>query len=68
MPDPGAYGIAWGAVGAAMACFDEALPYAKERKLFGRPIGSFQLTQEKLADMLTGITSGAADLRCSWAG
>jgi len=50
------YGIAWGAVGAAMACFEEALAYSKERKQFGRPIGSFQLTQAKLADMLTEIT------------
>jgi glutaryl-CoA dehydrogenase len=52
------YGIAWGAVGAAMACFDEALAYTKERKMFDRPVASFQLTQAKLADMLTGITAG----------
>ena len=51
------YGISWGAVGAAMACFDEALSYTKERKMFGRPVASFQLTQAKLADMLTEITS-----------
>lgn len=52
------YGIAWGAVGAAMACFEEALTYTKERKMFGREVASFQLTQAKLADMLTGITAG----------
>jgi len=51
------YGIAWGAIGAAMACFDEALSYTKERKMFGRSVASFQLTQAKLADMLTAITS-----------
>lgn len=51
------YGIAWGAIGAAMACFDEALSYTKERKMFGRPVASFQLTQAKFADMLTEITS-----------
>jgi glutaryl-CoA dehydrogenase len=50
------YGIAWGAVGAAMACFETAVQYAKERIQFGRPIGSFQLTQKKLADMLVEIT------------
>jgi glutaryl-CoA dehydrogenase len=52
------YGIAWGALGAAMACFDEALTYTKERKMFGREVASFQLTQAKFADMLTGITAG----------
>ena len=52
------YGIAWGALGAAMACFDEALSYTKERKMFGREVASFQLTQAKFADMLTGITAG----------
>ncbi|MBC7964212.1 MAG: acyl-CoA dehydrogenase family protein [Steroidobacteraceae bacterium] len=52
------YGIAWGALGAAMACFDEALAYSAERRLFGRPLASFQLTQAKLADMLTEITKG----------
>lgn len=52
------YGIAWGALGAAMACFEEALTYAGERKVFGRPIAACQLTQAKLADMLTGITAG----------
>jgi glutaryl-CoA dehydrogenase len=52
------YGIAWGALGAAMACFDEALTYTMERKMFGREVASFQLTQAKFADMLTGITAG----------
>jgi len=52
------YGIVWGAVGAAMACFDEALSYTLERKMFGRPIASFQLSQAKLADMITQITMG----------
>ncbi len=50
------YGIAWGAVGAAMACFDEALNYAKERIMFDVPIGAKQIQQVRLADMLTGIT------------
>jgi glutaryl-CoA dehydrogenase len=50
------YGIAWGAVGAAMDCYDTALRYSKEREQFGRPIGSFQLQQKKLAEMLTEIT------------
>src|SRR5437773_1234379 len=49
------YGISWGAVGAAMACFEEALSYAKNRVMFGRPIGGFQIQQERLADMLTEI-------------
>jgi len=52
------YGIAWGALGAAMACFDEALGYCRERTVFGRPVAACQLTQQKLADMLTGITQG----------
>jgi glutaryl-CoA dehydrogenase len=52
------YGIAWGVLGAAMACLDEVLVYTGERKIFGRPVASFQLTQAKLADMLTGITTG----------
>ncbi|HWV56495.1 MAG TPA: acyl-CoA dehydrogenase family protein [Longimicrobiales bacterium] len=53
------YGIAWGAIGAAMACFDEALQYAKSRVQFGdRPIAATQLQQTRLADMLTGITQG----------
>ena len=49
-------GIAWGAVGAACACYDEALRYAKERIQFGKPIASFQLVQAKFAEMLTEIT------------
>jgi glutaryl-CoA dehydrogenase len=50
------YGIAWGAIGAAMACYDEARQYAKTRLQFDRPIGGFQLVQAKLARMLTEIT------------
>ena len=50
------YGIAWGAVGAAMACYDEALNYAKERIQFEKPIASFQLIQRKLVNMLNEIT------------
>jgi len=50
------YGIAWGAIGAAMDCYDSALRYSKERVQFGRPIGGFQLTQKKLAEMVTEIT------------
>ncbi|MFQ5512800.1 MAG: acyl-CoA dehydrogenase family protein [Myxococcota bacterium] len=50
------YGIAWGAVGAAQACFDEALRYARERIIFQRPLASFQLTQQKLAWMATELT------------
>jgi len=52
------YGIAWGAVGAAMACFDEARRYARERVMFDGPIGGKQIQQVRLADMLTGITQG----------
>jgi glutaryl-CoA dehydrogenase len=52
------YGIAWGAVGAAIACFESARGYARERVQFGRPIGSFQLVQEKLADVWEGIVNG----------
>lgn len=52
------YGIAWGALGAAMDCYDTALRYAKEREQFGRPIGGFQLQQKKLAEMITEITKG----------
>ena len=52
------YGIAWGALGAALACFDEALSYCRERTVFGRPVAGYQLTQAKLADMLTWITQG----------
>ncbi|NNM15290.1 MAG: acyl-CoA dehydrogenase [Bacteroidia bacterium] len=50
------YGIAWGAIGAAMDCYDSALRYSKERIQFGRPIGGFQLQQKKLAEMITEIT------------
>jgi glutaryl-CoA dehydrogenase len=50
------YGIAWGALGAAMDCYDTALRYSKERIQFDRPIGSFQLQQKKLAEMITEIT------------
>jgi glutaryl-CoA dehydrogenase len=49
------YGISWGAVGAAMACFDEALSYSKTRVMFDRPVGGFQIQQVRLADMLTEI-------------
>jgi glutaryl-CoA dehydrogenase len=52
------FGIIWGAVGAAISCFETALGYAKIREQFGRPIAGFQLTQEKLVDMLAGITQG----------
>ncbi len=51
-------GIAWGALGAAMACYSEALNYAKTRMQFGKPIASFQLVQAKLVEMLSGITRG----------
>ncbi|MBL0272318.1 MAG: acyl-CoA dehydrogenase family protein [Chitinophagaceae bacterium] len=50
------YGIAWGAIGAAMDCYDTALRYSKEREQFGKPIGAFQLQQKKLAEMITEIT------------
>jgi glutaryl-CoA dehydrogenase len=57
------YGIAWGAVGAAMACYDEALSYAKERVQFdGKPIAATQIQQVRLAEMLTEITK--AQLLC----
>ncbi len=52
------YGISWGALGAAMACFEEATAYAKTRVMFDRPIGGFQIQQVRLADMLTEITKG----------
>ncbi len=53
------YGIAWGAVGAAMACFDEAVKYAKNRIQFdGKPIAATQIQQTRIAEMLTGITQG----------
>lgn len=50
------YGISWGGIGAAQACFDEALQYTKERTQFGTPIAKFQLTQKKLTEMATEIT------------
>lgn len=54
--DSARYGIAWGTLGAAMDCYDAARRYALERIQFGKPIGSFQLVQKKLAEMLTEIT------------
>jgi glutaryl-CoA dehydrogenase len=54
--DSARYGIAWGAIGAAMDCYDTALRYCKEREQFGKPIGQFQLQQKKLAEMITEIT------------
>ena len=56
------YGISWGALGAAMSCFDTALKYSQQRVQFGRPIGAFQLTQKKLVDMMLEITK--AQLIC----
>ena len=52
------YGIVWGAMGAARACFESALEFAKTRVQWGKPIGAFQLTQEKLANMAVGINTG----------
>jgi glutaryl-CoA dehydrogenase len=52
------FGISWGAVGAAMACFEEAASYARNRVMFDRPIGGFQIQQQRLAEMLTGIVQG----------
>jgi glutaryl-CoA dehydrogenase len=52
------YGISWGALGAAMACFEEALEYSKTRVMFDRPIGGYQIQQVRLADMLTEIVKG----------
>ncbi len=54
--DSARYGIAWGAIGAAMDCYDTALRYAKERIQFGKPIAGFQLQQKKLTEMITEIT------------
>jgi len=54
--DSARFGIAWGAIGAAMDCYDTALRYSKERIQFGKPIGQFQLQQKKLAEMVTEIT------------
>ena len=52
------YGIAWGAMGAALACYEEALAYAGNRVMFGKPIAGFQLQQQRLADMLTELVKG----------
>ncbi|KPI32395.1 acyl-CoA dehydrogenase family protein [Streptomyces sp. NPDC054950] len=52
------YGIVWGAMGAARSCFETAVEYAKTREQFGRPIGGFQLTQAKLADMAVELHKG----------
>lgn len=52
------YGIAWGALGAAMDCYDTALKYSLERQQFGKPLAGFQLQQKKLAEMITEITKG----------
>ena len=52
------YGIVWGAMGAARACFESALEYSKTREQFGKPIGGFQLTQQKLANMLVELNKG----------
>ena len=54
--DSARYGISWGAIGAAMDCYDTALRYSKERIQFGKPIAGFQLQQKKLAEMITEIT------------
>jgi glutaryl-CoA dehydrogenase len=54
--DSARYGIAWGAIGAALDCYDSSLRYSKERIQFGKPIGGFQLIQKKLAEMITEIT------------
>lgn len=54
--DSARYGIAWGAIGAAMDCYDSALRYSQERIQFNQPIASFQLVQKKLAEMITEIT------------
>jgi glutaryl-CoA dehydrogenase len=52
------YGIAWGAMGAAQACYDEAVAYAGNRVMFGKPIAGFQLQQQRLAEMLTELVKG----------
>lgn len=56
--DQARFGISWGAIGAAMDCYETALNYAKNRKQFGAPIASYQLIQAKLVDMFTEITKG----------
>jgi glutaryl-CoA dehydrogenase len=53
------YGIVWGAVGAARACFESALDYARERIVFGKPISAYQLTQQKLAEMALEVNRGS---------
>jgi glutaryl-CoA dehydrogenase len=53
------YGIVWGAVGAARACFEAALDYARERIVFGKPISAYQLTQQKLAEMALEVNRGS---------
>ena len=58
--DSARYGIAWGAIGAALDCYDSALRYSKERIQFGKPIAGFQLTQKKLAEMITEISKAQA--------
>ena len=52
------FGIAWGVLGAALSCFDTAVAYSQERKQFGKPIAGFQLTQQKLVEMASGIING----------
>jgi glutaryl-CoA dehydrogenase len=52
------YGISWGAIGAAMACYEEALAYSKTRVMFDKPIGGFQIQQVRLAEMITEIVKG----------
>jgi glutaryl-CoA dehydrogenase len=52
------YGISWGALGAGRACFEAAVAYAAERTMFGKPLGAYQLTQQKLADMATSLVQG----------
>ena len=56
------YGIAWGAIGAAQSCFDEARRYCLDRQIFDKPLAGYQLTQKKLAEMATEITK--AQLLC----
>jgi glutaryl-CoA dehydrogenase len=57
--DEARYGIVWGVVGAARACFEAALDYAKERIVFGKPIAGYQLTQQKLAEMVLEVNRGS---------
>jgi glutaryl-CoA dehydrogenase len=52
------YGISWGAMGAARACFEAAVAYSRERTMFAKPLAAFQLTQQKLADMATSLVQG----------